>query len=58
MNFIYIDKTDGLGGFMIPEEEGIEEIINELLKNPEYVLRTEISIPMKGGWKSNQTEKE
>ena len=41
MKFIYIDRIDGTGGFMIPDEEGSEEIIKELLKNPEYVLRSE-----------------
>jgi len=39
MFFIYIDKIDGTGGFIIPKENGSEEIIKELLKDPEYMLR-------------------
>lgn len=41
INFVHIDKIDGTGGFMIPDEEGNKEIIKGLLKNPEYVLRNE-----------------
>lgn len=40
-DFIYIDKIDGTGGFMILDEEGSEEIVNELLKDQEYILRGE-----------------
>jgi hypothetical protein len=39
--FINIEKVDGTGGFLIPKEEGTEEIIKELLKNSEYILRNE-----------------
>jgi hypothetical protein len=42
INFIYIDKKDGTGGFLISDEEGSKDIVKELLKNPEYILRSEI----------------
>lgn len=37
--FIFIDLKDGSGGFMVPEGENNIEIIEEILKNPKYVLR-------------------
>ena len=40
IDFMYVNKRDGTGGFMIPMGEmGVETIVNELLKDPEYVLR-------------------
>ena len=41
INLIHIDKIDGAGGFVIPYDESSEEIIKELLKNPDYILRGE-----------------
>ena len=37
---IYIDNLDSDGGFIIPEEISVE-VIKELLKDPNYVLRKE-----------------
>jgi len=39
MNFIYIDMKDGTGGFMIPDDGNMEDAIEELLKDPQYVRR-------------------
>jgi len=37
--FIFIDLKDGSGGFMIPESKDSKEIVEEILKDPKYVLR-------------------
>ena len=39
MGYIFIDKIDGSGGFILPAIPGTEDIINELLKDPQYILR-------------------
>ena len=36
---IFIDKINESGGFILPAVPGIEDIINELLKDPQYILR-------------------
>lgn len=43
-NFIFIDLKDGSGGFMIPDDlchNDSKELIEEILKDPKYVLREE-----------------
>lgn len=37
--FTFIDLKDGSGGFMIPDGNDNKELIEEILKNPKYVLR-------------------
>ena len=39
MKFIYIDLKDDTGGFMIPDDGEVEDVIAELLKDPKYVRR-------------------
>lgn len=39
VGLIHIDKKDGTGGFVIPDDENRKDIIEELLKNPEYIIR-------------------
>jgi len=48
MKFIYIDKKDGEGGFMIPDDGESEDVIAELLKDPQYVRRESGEIHPKG----------
>ena len=43
-NFIYVDKKDGTGGFMIPNSTGTKDLVDELLKNPEYIIRKECTV--------------
>ena len=39
MNFIHIDKKDGTGGFIIPDDGESEDFIKEFLKDPRYIRR-------------------
>ena len=40
-SFVFIDLKNGSGGFMIPESEDSKELIEEILKDPKYIVRKE-----------------
>ncbi len=41
ISFICVDLKTGDGGFLIPKTEASLEIVDELLKDPRYILKGE-----------------